>query len=150
TCIVDTQSRGGQLVYLAVIAAYGARRFGVRGLVASALLAVPLVLYGGRADESAGGSSAARLKNMYVVRWLLWKYTIRGFSRGQILEYHTQTAHNSYALAAAELGFPGMVAWSAVLYLSVKIPIAALRANPDSERRIWAMSLLACLAGLLV
>jgi hypothetical protein len=154
TCIVFTQSRGGQLVYLSVMATYFVRRFGWKGLVAGGLFAVPILLLGGREGESAESSSAERIQCMYAAMTMFKTFPLRGVGLGQILDWHTQTAHNSYALAAAELGFPGMVAWSAVLYLSAKIPIAALRRyGNDADSRVartWATALVAGLIGMCV
>ena len=53
---------------------------------------------------------------------------------GQFGEYHYLTAHNSYLLALAELGPIGMLLFSIVVYLSLKIPLGVLR-QVDAGRR---------------
>jgi hypothetical protein len=69
------------------------------------------------------------------------------------------TAHNSYLLALAELGLPGMLIFSIIVYLSAKIPVGVLRAVTDAHcadragRTIagaWAVALIAAFAGLAV
>ncbi|MSP61030.1 MAG: O-antigen ligase domain-containing protein [Myxococcales bacterium] len=156
-CTVFTQSRGGQLVFLATLAAYFVKRYGLRGLLAGAVLAAPLFLFGGREGAEAEGSSVERLECWYEGMTMFRFSPIFGVGQGQFIEHHFLTAHNSYVLAPAELGFPGMVAWSIVIYLSTKIPIQALRrysapgAGPEAKVAVtWAMALLAAMIGLLV
>ena len=54
----------------------------------------------------------------------------------------------------AETGLPGIILFSAIMYLSVKIPLVALRrydARPDARpAKTWSMALLAMICGLLV
>src|SRR5437868_13204570 len=71
----------------------------------------------------------------------------------QFTEHHSLTAHNTYVLAAAELGLPGMFLWSTVFYISLKIPVSALSRfqSPESAvARTWAMAMVAALTGLAV
>lgn len=72
-----------------------------------------------------------------------------GVGSGQFTEYHYLTAHNAYILSAAELGLPGLLLWTAVLYVAAKIPIQALRHPVAPVARTWALALLASMAGLL-
>ena len=153
-CTVFTQSRGGQLVFLTVMGSYFFRRFGVRGLVAGAVLAAPMLLFGGRSGEEAESSSLERLECWYEGMSMWKEAPILGVGLKQFTEHHYLTAHNSYVLAAAELGFPGFVLWANVLYISTKIPVEALRRlapSPENEvARIWGMALLTSCLGLLV
>lgn len=160
TCTVFTQSRGGQLVFLAAVGAYFVKRYGVRGLILGAILAAPLLLLGGRSGEEAEASSLERLECWYEGMSMFKQYPILGVGQGQFTEHHFLTAHNSYVLAPAELGFPGMVLWSIVMFITVKTPVRALQwlsrkspsvAGPEANvARSWAMGLLASLIGLLV
>jgi O-antigen ligase len=153
-CTVLTQSRGGQLVFLSVLGAYFVKRYGPRGLVAAAVVAVPMLLLGGRSTGEADESSLERIDMMHRALELFRWYPIRGVGMGQILQYNPLTAHNSYALAAAEMGLPGLVIWSSSLYLSIKICVEILRRYADNPAaavaRTWAMALLASLIGLTV
>jgi O-Antigen ligase len=161
-CAVLTQSRGGQIVVLTVLGAYGFKRFGVKGLVLGAALATPLLLLGGRSGEEASSSTIERL-DCWASALSMWRsHPILGVGLGQFTEYNYMTAHNSYLLALSELGLPGMIVFSIIVYLSAKIPFAILRdvgnAPADdggalagaSAARPWAMGLIAAFAGLAV
>jgi O-antigen ligase len=155
-CIVYTQSRGGQLVFLAALGTYFVRRYGWRGILLGAIVAVPMLMLGGREGEEAEASSLERLECWYEGMTMWKERPFIGVGAGQFVEHHFLTAHNSYVLAAAELGTIGMWLWSMIMYLSVKIPVTALRRlsvidDPRSQpARVWAMALLASLVGLLV
>jgi O-antigen ligase len=93
----------------------------------------------------------------------MWRsHPLTGVGFGQFGEYHYLTAHNSYLLTLAELGFLGMVLFSSILYVSLKIPLAILsrikHAAPGSGPgpvavavlKPWAMALIAAFGGLMV
>jgi O-antigen ligase len=123
----------------------------VRGFLLGSLLALPLVLLGGRSGEEASTSTMERI-DCWSEALSMWRsHPLLGVGLGQFGEYHYLTAHNSYLLALAELGFPGMVLFSTIVYLSVKIPVLALRRTAPSGAetvRPWATALLAAFAGL--
>lgn len=158
-CAVLTRSRGGQLVFLAVLAVPLARRFGARGLLIGAVLATPLLLLGGRAGFEATASTLERADS-WAEALSIWRaHPLLGAGLGQFGKYHYLTAHNSYLLALAELGFPGMFLFSGVVYAAAKIPYLAWRRSEDEHSvqsaagaaelvRPWAMGLLAAFAGL--
>jgi len=126
-CAVLTGSRGGQLVFATVLAAYFARRFGARGLFIGGLLALPLLLLGGRSGAEAESSTTERL-DLLTEALSMWRsHPLLGVGLGQFTEWSYMTAHNSYLLALAELGFPGMVLFSIIVYLSAKVPLVAYR-----------------------
>jgi hypothetical protein len=161
-CTVFTQSRGGQLVFMAAVGTYFIKRYGLKGAIFGVLMAAPLMLLGGRSGEEAESSSIERLECWYAGMDMFFSYPLIGVGATQFTEHHYLTAHNSYVLAPAEIGFPGFVIWSMVMYVTTKIPVAALqRLSPGSTgaarfgpeaniARAWAMGLLAALIGLLV
>jgi hypothetical protein len=149
-CIVDTQSRGGQLIFLAAVGVYFVRRFGYGGVALGGLFAAPLMMLGGREGIEAEASSMERLECWYE-GMTMWRETpIIGVGAGQFTDHHFLTAHNSYVLAAAELGTPGLFLFLLVLWSSLKIPIVILRRSNDKQLIAWAAALLASLAGLSV
>jgi hypothetical protein len=153
-CVIFTRSRGGQVVFAIVLGAYFVRKFGTRGLVVALVCAVPIVLFGGRSGGEATGSTMERLECWSVGMRLFRHSPLLGVGLGQFTEHHYLTAHNSYVLTAAELGFVGMVLWMSIVYVSVKIPAAALFARATQERGSalqvatpWSLATLAALAG---
>lgn len=146
-CILYTGSRGGQVVFLAVMASYFIRRIGTRrGIIVGVLLALPILLYGGR----SGGESSTdeRIECWWTGIQLFQQYPLFGVGQGQFTEHHYLTAHNSLILTAAELGLPGMLLWTSIIYLSFKIPIRALGHAIDPVGRVWAFAVLSSMVGL--
>ena len=159
-CAVLTGSRSGQLVFLAVVGIYFFHRFGWKGVLVAGTAALPLLVLGGRSGAEAESSTTERI-DCWAEALSMWKANpIIGVGLGQFGEYHYLTAHNSYLLTLAELGPLGMLLFSIVVYLSLKIPLGVLRhVTPASEAdasggvsvaRPWAMALLAAFAGLIV
>jgi hypothetical protein len=157
-CALMTGSRGGQLVFATVLGAYFARRFGARGLLIGGALALPLLLLGGRSGEEATSSTHERL-DCWAEALSIWRsHPLLGVGLGQFGEYNYMTAHNSYLLALSELGVPGMLLFSIILWVSAKIPFSVFRvvalgnsAALDAGApvaRPWAMGMLAAFAGL--
>jgi hypothetical protein len=158
-CAILSRSRGGQVVILAVLGVYFVKRFGLRGLLAGGLFGLPLLLLGGRQGSEAEVSTNERLECWYEALGLFREHPLLGVGFGQFGEYHYLTAHNSFMLTLAELGAPGMVLFTIVVYLSIKIPFTALRRYPnrgaqgaglpvDPMAQVWALALLAALIGL--
>jgi hypothetical protein len=171
-CAILTRSRGGQFVFIAVLGTYFLKRYGLRGALAGAVLALPLLAFGGRSGGEAEVSTMERTECWYTALQLFRGSPLYGVGFGQFGEYHYLTAHNSYMLALAELGLPGMLLFSTLLYISFKIPITILKryrapelvrpafsdvqgeAGIDLEgasvARAWALGLLAAFCGLSV
>ncbi len=154
TTIIFTQSRGGILIFLTVVGAYFVKKFGLKGAVAGGLLGLPLLLLGGRDSGEADESAEERTEALAAAMQMLQSYPLTGVGYDQFTNAHYLTAHNSYALAFAELGLPGFVLFLAILYVSFKICFVALRRYAVGEEarvaRVWAMAFLAALAGVAV
>ena len=150
-CITFTQSRGGQLVFVAVLAVYFVNRYGARrGFLVGMLLALPLIYYGGRSGAEGAASTMERIECWWVGLHLLVGSPAFGVGYGQFTEYHHLTAHNSFVQVGAELGLPGLLLWSSIVYLALKICHKALRAKLEPVGRTWALALLASTIGLVV
>jgi hypothetical protein len=154
-CIVLTGSRGGQLVVLTVLGVYFVRRYGTKGALAGAIFALPVLLFGGRAGEEAESSSIERIDLLYEGIDMIRAYPVLGVGVGQFVDhaFDGMTAHNSYVLAAAELGLPGSLLWLMLVYTSIKIPwVIAARPPPELDTAIvpFALALVIAFAGILV
>lgn len=157
-CVLYTKSRGGQLVLAAVIGMYAVYRYRWKAVALGTAAAIPVVLMmmrgGGSERRDAAASTAERLDAWSTGIEIFRSNPLLGAGQGQFGEYHYLTAHNSYVLAAAELGFVGMVIWMTILYLSLKIPLMALlryRDRPEARLAVvWGKAMLASFAGLVL
>ena len=152
-CIYFTKSRGGQLVFLSVLAVYYVRRFGLlRGSLTGVVLALPILFLGGRggAESSAGSSTLERLECWWVGLQLFRSSPVFGVGYGRFTEHHYLTAHNSLILVVAELGLPGMLLWTSLVYIALKIAVRGMRPEVAPVGRTWALALLASTTGLVV
>lgn len=152
-CVILTQSRGGQLVIGTVMGIYFVLRFGMKGILAGALMALPVVLYGGRDDSMAEASSEERIGLLYDGITLFFTHPIFGVGVDQFKEHMpvVQTAHNAYLLAGAELGLPGMVCWSGILWASLKIPFTIVwRKESPEYLKPLATGLIVSFIGMII
>jgi O-antigen ligase len=153
TCVIMTESRSGQLSLLANLGVYFIRRYRVRGVIAGAVAAIPLLILGGRSDANAQSSTDERL-NCWSEAIGMWRENpVIGVGSGQFLEHHFQTAHNSFLLALAEAGPLGLLLWTSAIYFAIKVTVRVqtdLRDLPEAATaRSWAMALMASMVGLV-
>jgi hypothetical protein len=152
-CVLLTMSRGAIVVFAIIGGVYAVRRFGIAGLIAGGVAALPLVALGGRSGESADQSTQLRYEAWAAGIQMFKRSPIFGVGQRQFGENHYMTAHNSYVLALAELGFIGLVLFITLLYLSVKTlyrGVVDLEGVPGARpAQVWAMALLASFCGML-
>lgn len=152
--IVWTESRTGQLAFLAVVVAYLADRVNWRSLLAAAALAMPALLLGGRSGSEADSSSEERLEAWSAGMQMFRSSPLWGVGKSHFVDNHYLTAHNTMVLNAAELGFVGLVLWTAIFYTGFKIVLLAIRRyrnRPEATMAyVWARALLAALSGIAV
>jgi O-antigen ligase len=110
-------------------------------------------MLGGRSGESADQSTQERYEAWATGLTMFKGNPIFGVGAKQFAEHHYLTAHNTFVLAMAELGFPGLVLFVAIMYLSFKsllVGLRDLRKVPGSDAATtWGLSLLASLAGIV-
>ena len=152
--LVMTKSRGGQLVFLGALGVYFVKRLGVRGILLGGVLALPLMLLGGRGGESADESAMQRLEAWQEGLAMLRSNPLFGVGHDLFAEVHVRTAHNSYVLIFGELGLLGFFLWTTLLYISVKILYSGVKRfadEPGAEvARVWGMALLAAMTGMMI
>jgi hypothetical protein len=152
--IVYSQSRGGQLVFLAVLGIFFARQLGWKGIAAGGVMGIIMLSLGGRSGEAADASTELRYEAWRAGLDMLRPNPALGVGHHEFVSHHFLTAHNAYVLVAAELGIPGMIIWMSIVYISVKTCIVAL-IELDKEpgaavARVWSLAMLAAWAGLLI
>jgi len=153
-CILLTQSRGGMLVYLIIVAAYFIRRTGWTGVAIGALLAGPAAAFalGSRSGAAADMSTQLRYEAWAAGLEMFKSSPLFGVGHRMFGEVHYMTAHNSYVLTLAELGMPGMFLFICLLVLTIKMlwrGVVDLRAVPGSEpAQIWGIALLGSFAAI--
>lgn len=147
-----TQSRGGLISMLLVPGVYLVRRYGFRAIFPAVMLAVPVLLAGGRSGANASMSTQERYE-AWATGLSMFKHSpIFGVGARLFNEHHYLTAHNSFVLTLAETGMIGMMLFVSIIYLSFKtliVGMSSLADNPGARvAQVWGMALLASLAGI--
>jgi hypothetical protein len=141
-CVFASGSRGGMLTFIVVFAVYFVRAYGARGLVTGAAAALPLLLFGGRSGGEE--STMERVETLHEGFLFFKAHPLFGLGHNQFVENWFITAHNSYLLAAAELGYLGLVLFLGLLVHSTKIPWAIARSRSPyhtPELRAYGLAL---------
>lgn len=120
SAIYHTNSRGTVLAGLATLGTYFVIRYrSLYGVLVGAFLSVALLLLGPSRMASVSakdGSSYGRIEAWYEAYQMFKSYPMFGVGQGMFTEYHHLTAHNSYVLVMAELGFVGLFCFTGFLY----------------------------------
>jgi hypothetical protein len=151
--VVLSHSRSGLIVFASILCVYFLRRYRLKGALIASLAALPLWLFGARSGRNASASTDERLEIWQEGLAMVRAHPLLGVGHDQFVEHHHLTAHNSLLLAAAEDGLLGALLSTAVVLVSLKIPITVLRSAhaPEAEpARVWALALLASLSGLIM
>ncbi|HET7505135.1 MAG TPA: O-antigen ligase family protein [Kofleriaceae bacterium] len=148
-----TQSRSGLIAAMLVPGVYVVRRFGIKAVIPSAMVALPVLLLGSRSGEAADVSTQLRYEAWATGLAMFRANPVFGCGARMFTEHHFLTAHNTYVLAFSETGLPGFVLFVAIVYLSVKSLLVGLRELRDvpgtAVATTWGMALLASMAGIL-
>lgn len=148
-----TQSRGGLVSAMLVPGVYILRRYGLRGLILAGAVGVPLLMANSRSGEAADVSTQLRYEAWSVGLQMFYQHPLFGVGARMFDHHHFLTAHNSFVLTLAELGFVGLVLFTTVIYLSFKTLIVGLgelvNVPGTAAAQVWGMALLAALAGIV-
>lgn len=155
-CVVTiflTKSRGGLVAMMLVPGVYAIRKWGWAVIFPAVMVAVPVLMLGGRSDANAEQSTLERYE-AWATGLDMWHHSpVFGVGARQFSEHHYLTAHNSFVLMLAELGIVGLFLFTAVIYLSIKTLVVGLRAiehEPGARAaRVWGMALLAAMCGIV-
>lgn len=121
--IYITNSRGGLLALMATVYFFMVRKTGKLfwgGIIGAGLAAIVLILGPSRAGNitTAEASAYSRVELWYQGLEMLKSNPVFGVGFDMFTDYLPKTAHNSFVLAAAELGFVGLFMWMGLLYVS--------------------------------
>lgn len=125
-----TNSRGGIMALASVLCLYAVLRWGRAALfIGPPLLFILMIAAPDRAGQiSADESSASeRIEAWYEGMQMLMSHPLFGVGKAQFVDHHIRTAHNSYVLAAAELGLVGYFLWLSLLVLSAMMLLRLVR-----------------------
>jgi O-antigen ligase len=138
---------------VATLGVYFIKRFRWKGVAVGAILAIPIMMLGGRADADADSSTEERLE-CWAEAFDLWRsYPVFGVGAKQFGEHHYLTAHNSALLSLADMGPLGLFLFTAAIYFAFKITIQVQRdfaTEPEAEpARAAAFAVFSGLTGLV-
>jgi hypothetical protein len=148
-----TQSRGGLIAAMLVPGVYLIRKYGIGIVIPCALIGIPVMMFGGRSGDAADLSTEMRY-DAWGAGLDMWHHSpIFGVGARAFTDHHYLTAHNSFVLELAELGFVGLFLFAAIIYLCVKtlyVGLRALREIPGSKgAQTWGLALIAGFAGVI-
>ena len=118
-----TESRGGLLAFGAMMILLFYRKFGkIIGVPAGVMVMAALLVLGPRMNtiSTEDSSSYGRLEAWSLAMDLFKGSPLFGIGYAHFMDYHFRTAHNSYLLCTAELGFFGLLPWLTMFYISYK------------------------------
>jgi len=115
-----TDSRGTMLAVMAVLALEAWKSYGKTVVIAAGAIALPLLIAFTRLAELNAEEASAenRIDAWYEGIQMLMDHPVFGVGWGMFSDYNFITAHNSFVLAMAELGFVGYIFWFALVLLS--------------------------------
>lgn len=150
--VILTKSRGGLIAAMLVPGVYVVRRFGFVAMIPAAMLAVPVLLLGGRSGSTADMSTTLRYEAWAAGLEMFKQSPIYGVGARMFTDHHYLTAHNSYVLALGELGIVGMFLFVTLIYLCIKtlwVGLRVLSKVPGTAApQVWGMALMSAMCGI--
>ena len=140
-----TNSRGTLVALLSLVSLWFWKKYGIKKSIFAAILLSPALLYvitRFRTISAEDASSQGRLDAWYEGYQMFISSPLFGIGNGQFLEYHNQTAHNSFVLVFAELGLYGVLIWTGILVTTVTMLIKISNLNfipaslPEKDKRM--------------
>lgn len=123
TGVILTRSRGAFLAVIVLIFFLLQKRLGKFAYLIGGGLAVggvvAMAVLSGRELSMSEGSAAGRLDAWYAGMQMFKGSPLFGVGFQRFTEHHWLTAHNSYMLCIAELGFPGFLFWLGLIVASM-------------------------------
>jgi O-antigen ligase len=117
-----TNSRGSLVGFLALLLAYFYFRYGKMKTIFFTILFLPITFFimsKFRTIDSEEGSADGRIQAWYEGIQMFKYRPLFGIGKGQFVEAHGLTAHNSYVLVLSELGLIGYTLWFTTICLTL-------------------------------
>jgi hypothetical protein len=150
--VINSGSRTAQVAFITVVLVYVIQRIRWTTVLSGLLLAAPALMLGGRSGGEAEESTLERIDAWSAGFEMLRSSPLWGVGRLQFADRWGMTAHNSFMLATAELGFVGLILWLSIFYTDLKILFLAKRRYRDREdgklAHAWARALFASLCSV--
>ncbi len=118
-----TESRGGIMAFGALLMLLFTRRVGkVLGLAVGGVAMLAILALAPRMNTISTGEASAygRIQAWAVGLGLFETHPLFGVGYNNFTQWHFRTAHNSFVLCAAELGWFGLFPWVMLIYISIK------------------------------
>lgn len=135
TGVLLTHSRGAFLAVIVMVFFLLQKRLGKAAYLVGGALGVvmvgAMVALTGRELSMSEGSAAGRLDAWYEGMQMFKNSPLFGVGYARFTEHHYLTAHNSYMLCIAELGFPGFLLWLGPFVVSI-LQMRSLSSLPDT------------------
>ncbi|HTL33206.1 MAG TPA: O-antigen ligase family protein [Kofleriaceae bacterium] len=148
-----TKSRGGLIASMLVPGVYLLRRYGLKAVIPALMVAIPVLMLGGRSDAAAEISTQNRYEAWAAGLDMFKHSPVYGVGARMFSDHHWLTAHNSFVLTLAEMGIVGMFLFVAIIYLAMKtliVGLSRLRNLPGTAAaQVWGMALLSAFSGIV-
>lgn len=153
-----TNSRGAIVSLAAGVFSYLVLRYrSLRGVIMGCVLAFLGITFGpSRMAEMSGSEQSAygRIYAWYEGFQMFKSYPVFGVGSGNFTQYNSLTAHNSYMLVLAELGFFGSLFFVGLFVLPLlwaksQLLVGATGNPTEEQERTQACALIGCLVGLM-
>lgn len=132
-----TNSRGTVVALAAMLLVAGLRHLGLwKSLLLGPLLLAPVIALAPsrmEAIDDDSGSAEGRVEAWYEGLLMFKQSPLFGVGKGQFVDHHSLTAHNSYVLSFAELGLVGYFFWLSLLLLSALMLWWLVRAQAPQD-----------------
>ncbi len=132
-----TNSRGALLGAMSLIVTFFYFQYGKIKFFSLSLFFAPIAYYAMsmfRTIDSDESSAAGRVNAWYSGIQMFKSRPLLGVGKGQFVEHHYLTAHNSYVLVMAELGILGYIFWLTSIALSLSMLITIFNLSKEKYK----------------
>jgi len=152
--IYFTNSRGGYLAVIAVLASFAFKKWGLKkGIIfGSILIVIALLVAPSRMAEITphGSSASGRVYAWMRGFELLKTHPVFGIGMHKFTDYYSKAAHSAFIKCVAELGLVGLFIWIGLIYTSFRDLIRIENSSADQTlilySRITQVSIIGFLA----